>query len=120
MFVDARVREDCVDVHWDILPLVMRFETARLGPGFKTLLADLIRLRLDVLGLCSELDSLAEDIDRCQRKVDLLIEDTTPLWDDTYRLCGDPECDGGCRVCIQEESFLDDEATEKYCRRGRR
>ena len=118
--VDVRVREDCVDIPLDILPLVMRFETARVAPLVKTLLADLVRLRLEVLTLCSELDALNEDIGRCQETVDLLLEDTAPLWDDTYRLCGDPDCDGGCRVCLQEEAFLEDDATEKYCRRGRR
>ena len=118
--VDVRVRDDCVDIPVDILPLVFRFETARFVPVVKALLTDLISLRLEVLGLCTELESLGEDIGRCQHTVDLLIEDTTPLWDDTYRLCGDPDCDGGCRVCLEEESFLDDDATEKYCRRGRR
>jgi hypothetical protein len=118
--VDVRVREECIDIPMDILPLVMRFETARVVPTIKSLLADLIALRLEVLTLCSELDALSDEIGRCQQTVDLLLEDTAPLWDDTYRLCGDPDCDGGCRVCLEEESFLDDEATEKYCRRGRR
>jgi hypothetical protein len=118
--VDVRVREGVIDVPVDILPLVMEFETARFVPLVKTILADLIRLRLEVLGLCTELEDLSEQMARCQSDVDLLIEETTPLWDDTYRLCGDPDCDGGCRVCQEEEAFLEDEATEKYCRRGRR
>jgi hypothetical protein len=118
--VDVRVREDVVDVPFDVLPLVMQFETARFVPGVKTILTDLISLRLEVIGLCTELEDLQESISRCQSDVDLLIEETTPLWDDTYRLCGDPDCDGGCRVCQEEEAFLEDEATEKYCRRGRR
>jgi hypothetical protein len=118
--VDVRVREAVVDVPFDVLPLVMQFETARFVPLVKTLLADLIRLRLEVIGLCTELEDLQESISRCQSDVDLLIEETTPIWDDTYRLCGDPDCDGGCRVCQEEEAFLEDEATEKYCRRGRR
>ena len=118
--VDVRVREDCLEIPLDILPLAMRLETAVFVPLVKTILADLVRLRLEVLTLCSELDTLAEDIDRCQETVDLLLEDTAPLWDDTYRLCGDSDCDGGCRVCLEEESFLEDDATEKYCRRGRR
>jgi len=118
--VDVRVREECIDIPMDILPLVMRFETARFVPLVKSLLTDLIALRLEVLTLCTDLDALSEEIGRCQQTVDLLLEDTAPLWDDTYRLCGDPDCDGGCRVCLEEESFLDDEATEKYCRRGRR
>jgi hypothetical protein len=117
---DVRVRVDCVDIPLEILPLAMRIESAWFVPAMKTLLTDLVALRLEVLTLCSDLDALSEDIDRCQETVDLLLEDTAPLWDDTYRLCGDPECDGGCRVCQEEESFLDDEATEKYCRRGRR
>jgi hypothetical protein len=118
--VDVRVRDECVDIPLDILPMVFRIETARVVPVVKALLTDLISLRLEVLALCAELDALNEDIGRCQHTVDLLIEDTTPLWDDSYRLCGDPECDGGCRVCEEEEAFLDDDATEKYCRRGRR
>jgi hypothetical protein len=118
--VDVRVRDDCLDIPMDILSLAMRFETARFVPMVKTILTDLIALRLEVLTLCADLDTLSEDISRCQTTVDLLLEDTAPLWDDTYRLCGDPDCDGGCRVCLEEESFLDDEATEKYCRRGRR
>ena len=118
--VDVRVRGEVIDVPVDILPLVMEFETARFVPLVKTILADLIRLRLEVLGLCTELEDLSEQMARCQSDVDLLIEETTPLWDDTYRLCGDPDCDGGCRVCREEEAFLEDEATEKYCRRGRR
>jgi hypothetical protein len=118
--VDVRVREEVIDVPVDILPLVMEFETARFVPLVKTLLTDLISLRLEVLTLCTELEDLSEQMARCQSDVDLLLEDTTPLWDDTYRLCGDPDCDGGCRVCQEEEAFLEDEATEKYCRRGRR
>ena len=118
--VDVRVREAAVDIPLDILPLVMEFETARVVPLVKAILTDLISLRLDVLTLCAELDELSEKMSRCQRDVDLLIEDTAPLWDDSYRLCGDPDCDGGCRVCQEEEAFLDDDATEKYCHRGRR
>jgi hypothetical protein len=118
--VDVRVREDVVDVPIDVLPLVMEFETARFVPGVKTILTELISLRLEVIGLCTELEDLQERMERCQNDVDLLIEETTPLWDDTYRLCGDPDCDGGCRVCQEEEAFLDDDATEKYCHRGRR
>ena len=118
--VDVRVREDCIEIPVDILPLVMQFETARVVPLVKTILTDLISLRIDVLSLCTELEDLSEQMARCQSDVDLLIEETTPLWDDTYRLCGDPDCDGGCRVCQEEEAFLEDDATEKYCRRGRR
>jgi hypothetical protein len=118
--VEVRVRADCIDIPPDVLPLVMEFETARFVPLVKTLLTDLISLRLEVLTLCTELEELNERMTRCQRDVDLLLDDTTPLWDDTYRLCGDPDCDGGCRVCQEEEAFLEDEATEKYCRRGRR
>jgi len=118
--VDVRVRKDVVEVPLDILPLVMEFETARFVPAVKTLLTELVALRLEVLTLCADLEDLSERIARCQSDVDLLIEDTTPLWDDSYRLCGDPDCDGGCRVCEEEEAFLDDDATEKYCHRGRR
>jgi hypothetical protein len=118
--VDVRVRKDVVEVPLDILPLVMEFETARFVPAVKTLLTDMISLRIDVLSLCAELEDLSEQMARCQSDVDLLLEDTAPLWDDSYRLCGDPDCDGGCRVCEEEEAFLDDDATEKYCHRGRR
>lgn len=118
--VDVRVRMEVIDVPIDILPLVFRLDSARWIPFAKTLLADLVRLRLEVIDTCAKAEVLYESICRCQRDVDLLIQDTTPLWDDTYRLCGDPDCDGDCRVCQEEEAFLEVEATEKYCHRGRR
>lgn len=119
-FLDVRVRDDVIDIPFNLLALVFQIETARWVPKVNALLAELTRLHQEVSDIRANLEVIYDGICRCQCDVDRLIQDSTPLWDDTYHLCGDPDCDGNCRVCQEEESFLEVDATEKYCRRGRR
>lgn len=107
-------------VPWTILTFVLRVESADLKPPLEELTRKFQTLLEELAPLITELEDLG-------RKIQPLLEETltfranlTPLWEDNYNLCGDPQCDGDCRVCQEGEYDGEEEYTEKYCRRGRR
>jgi hypothetical protein len=118
-FAVARVRLDAT-VSWEILDMVLRIEGETFNPEAETLCANLTRLAEDIKELRQTLSALATKVDHLLAVALELQLDTTPVWDDCYNLCGDPHCDGGCRVCQEGEEDYEDVTTEKYCRRGKR
>lgn len=107
-------------VSWEILDLVIRIEGETFIPKLETLCADLKALEEDLKPIQETLTDLATKVDQLLAKVLELKEETTPLWDDSYNLCGDPRCEGDCRICQEGEEDYEDDYTEKYCRRGKR
>ena len=119
-FSTPRIVSSLIEVPVSLLAMAFRCETDVLCPRLRALAAEAQSLRVDIGTMIVELTTLLDGILRCQADVDALQEATTPLWDDAYRLCGNPHCDGHCLVC-QEEDYMGEEAhVEKYCRRGRR
>jgi predicted nuclease with TOPRIM domain len=118
-FATVRVPVDA-KVSWEILDLALRIEGETIRPKLETLCADLTALRDDYTQLQTTLTDLATKVDQLLSEALTLKDDTAPLWDDSYTLCGDPRCDGDCRVCQEGEEDYEDESTEKYCRRGKR
>ncbi len=107
-------------VPWTILSFVMKLEKDELKPQLEELIRQFKRLHEEVAPLIAELQEL-------DRKFQPLVEETltfraniTPVWDDSYNLCGRSSCDGLCSVCLDGESMFDIDDDEKYCRRGRR
>lgn len=107
-------------VPWRILYMVIRLdreeittECCRLTEAFRSLAQEVIQVQ-------QELDALHDSGLELLREADGLAQESRPLWDDSYNLCGDPACFGECRVCQEGEEDYEDDTTEKYCRRGRR
>ena len=118
-FATVRVPPDAF-VPWEILGLAIRIECDAFRPHLETLCSDLT-------ALCDATVALRETLTDLVTKADQLLidslhrhQDTAPLWDDTYTLCGDPPCPGDCRVGQEGEYDGEDDYVEKYCRRGRR
>jgi hypothetical protein len=107
-------------VPWEILDLVLRIEGETFIPQVETLCADLTALQDEYKQIHATLTDLATKVDQLLAEALDLKDETAPLWDDSYTLCGDPRCDGDCRVCQEGEEDYEDDSTEKYCRRGRR
>lgn len=107
-------------VPWEILDLVLRIEGETFIPQVETLCANLSALQTDYLHLQTTLTDLATKVDQLLAEALDLKDETAPLWDDSYTLCGDPRCDGDCRICQEGEYDGEEDATEKYCRRGKR
>lgn len=107
-------------VPWEILDLVIRIEGESFIPQVETLRAELMALREDIKQIQETLTDLATKVDQLLVDALELQAETAPLWDDSYNLCGDPRCEGDCRVCQEGEEDYEDDYTEKYCRRGRR
>lgn len=115
----ARVPMDA-QVSWRILEMAMRLESEALRPTLVQLVDALRTLHGELTDMVQSLDSLVSSIDPVLQDALQLKADTQPLWEDTYALCGDPQCAGDCRVCQEGEEDYEVEETEKYCRRGKR
>jgi len=103
-----------------ILALAMRIETAYFMAQLTPLLNSLHELRTDVSELVKRCDIIGERIERTQNRLEELMMDIQPVWNDAYNLCGDSACDGECMVCRDGEYLGEEEEYEKYCKRGRR
>lgn len=104
----------------NIFALAMRIETAYVVAQLTPLLASLTELRKDVAALSKRCDILLDRAQQTERRAEDLVQDTLPIWTDTYNLCGDARCDGTCLVCADGEYLGEEDVDEKYCRRGRR
>jgi hypothetical protein len=113
----ARVPEEA-RISWRILEMAMRIESEAIRPTLTQLSHALEELRADILEMTTRLNTLVSDVTPVLQNALALKADT--LWDDTYNLCGNSRCDGGCRVCQQGEEDYEEDDTEKYCRRRRR
>jgi hypothetical protein len=118
-FAVVRVPLDAT-VTWEILDIALRIEGETFIPQAETLCADLKALHEEYTHIQATLTDLATKVDQLLAEALDLKDETAPLWDDSYTLCGDPRCDGDCRVCQEGEEDYEDDTTEKYCRRGRR
>lgn len=107
-------------VGWNILHMVMRMETEELKPQLESVMEELKTLAEEVTAALKVMESLHENIGTLLQEAEALKQETAPLWEDNYNLCGDPKCYGDCRVCQEGEEDYEDDYTEKYCRRGRR
>ena len=117
--VSVRVPEK-TKVPWRILAMVMRIESEDLKPRLECLVEELESFHEEIGKIQKDLDRLIERAPDLLRESENLKQETAPLWDDSYNLCGNPECEGDCRVCQEGEEDYEDDYEEKYCRRGRR
>ncbi len=117
---DARVPNTQAQIPISILAMALRIETAFTSPRLQALSAEFETLREDLQSIRTELRMLQTNVERCLEDVETLRQDVTPIWNDDYNLCGDPTCEGDCRVCQEGEYDGEEEYVEKYCRRGRR
>ncbi len=115
----AKVPENA-KVGWQVLLLVLRIDWETIGP-------ELVRLCEEMRVLQKETSVVIKTMEGIQEKIEPLLQtalelknDTAPLWEDTYNLCGNPRCFGDCAICLDGEEDYEEDATEKYCRRGRR
>lgn len=118
-FATARPLPDA-HIDWTILAMVLRVEGELIRPQLETLLTDITTLHTELQTLHETLSDLERKVDHLLVEAKGLVEETAPLWDDSYNLCGNPQCDGDCRVCQEGEYDGEEEYTEKYCRRGKR
>ena len=118
-FASAHVPQRA-SVKWNILALTMRIETEDLKPQLEKLIEDMIVFKDELTPLINKLERLYEKVKPLMEKAEDIKADATPIWTDDYNLCGDPECDGDCRVCQEGEYDGEEDYTEKYCRRGKR
>jgi hypothetical protein len=107
-------------VSWEILEMALRIEGETIRPQLETLCTDLLALQDEYKQIQATLTDLATKVDQLLAEALELQEETAPLWDDSYNLCGDPRCKGDCRVCQEGEYDGEEDTTEKYCRRGKR
>lgn len=114
----VRVRPDGV-VSWILLQMVMRIESEELVPQLQEMIARFQSLCEDTQERSRTLESLLSDIEPVLADAKTLQADTLPLWDDAYTLCGNPTCEGDCRICQDAEEDYEDTTEEKYCRRRR-
>lgn len=118
-FAVARVPLDA-KVSWEILDMVLKIEGETFRPQAEALCSEFKTLLTEIKQIQETLSSLGLKVDKLLAEALELQMDTSPLWDDSYNLCGDPRCDGGCRVCQDGEEDYEEDYTEKYCRRGKR
>ena len=116
----ARVPHKTIRVSWRILDMVMRMESEELTPEIERLTHTAEELREEIVPFVAIVDMLLEDLDYILKRDSNLKSDMTPVWEDTYNLCGNPECDGECRVCQEGEEDYEEDFSEKYCRRSKR
>jgi hypothetical protein len=102
------------------LALAMRIETEDLRPQFETFMSDIETLREGLEPLLNQIEVMRDRFKLLMSQAEDLKADSMPIWTDDYNLCGDPNCEGDCRVCQEGEYDGEEEYTEKYCRRGRR
>lgn len=118
-FATIRVPLEAV-IPWELLGLALRIEGETFIPQAEGLGVELTALREDIKQIQETLTDLATKVDQLLTKVEHLRQDLTSFCYDSYNLCGDPRCDGWCRVCQHGEEDYEDDYEEKYCRRGRR
>lgn len=104
-------------VNWRILEMAMRLESEALRPTLTQLTTALHDLREELVDMLKALDTLVSDVDPVLQDALQLKEDTQPIWE--YALCGNPQCAGDCRTCLEGEEDYEIDDTEKYCRRRR-
>jgi hypothetical protein len=115
----ARIPEKA-RIPWTILAMVMKIESQDLTPKLEDFVENLKTFHGEIVALQETADKLLTTVESLLSEVELLKQDTAPLWDDSYNLCGNPECQGDCRICQEGEEDYEDVYEEKYCRRGRR
>lgn len=115
----ARVPASAV-VSWIILHVVMRSESEEVIPELERLTTEIRALCDTTTEVLQHMESLFLKLPPLLAEVENLQKDLVPVWDDSYNLCGNPECFGDCRVCQEGEEDYEEDYTEKYCRRGRR
>ena len=115
----ARVPANAV-VPWTILSFVMRVETTELKLQLEELIRQFQKLRDELTPIVAQLETLEYKIEPLLEETLVFQANLVPLWDDTYNLCGDAQCDGSCHVCSDGEYLDEYDEGEKYCRRGRR
>lgn len=115
----AKVPENAV-VAWNILLLVLRTEGEILKPELERIIEHLRVLREETMVVIQTMEELNTKVGPILERTLELKNDTAPLWEDTYNLCGNSRCTGDCNVCLQGEEDYEEEYEEKYCRRGKR
>lgn len=118
MWEVARVPERA-PIPFRILAMAMRMDREWMDEKANAYIAEAEALQAEVSDLTGRLVNLETKIAATMEKALTLLENVTPVWDDSYNLCGDPGCDGDCHVC-QDGEYIEEDHTEKYCRRGRR
>ena len=118
-FAVARVPLDA-KVTWEILDMVLRIEGETFKPQVEALCTEITSLHDEIKEMQKTLSDLATKVDQLLSEALELQEETAPLWEDSYNLCGDPRCHGDCHICQDGEGDYEEDYTEKYCRRGKR
>ena len=103
-----------------ILAMAMRIDREWMEEQCGNLIQEIEEARAGIPEILQEYERIEAKIAGALKRAETLVEETTPVWDDSYNLCGDPECDGDCRICQDGEYDGEEDHTEKYCRRGRR
>lgn len=116
----AHLRPTQISIPLCILPMVMRMETESFVADMAEIVSAIDLLYEEIQGLQARADGINDSLVRLQKRVDGLIAEAQPVWDDSYNLCGDPQCDGWCTVCRDGEYLGEEDYEEKYCRRGKR
>ena len=107
-------------VPWTILSFVMKIEKDEMKPQLEELIRQFQRLRDELVPLTLYLEELQAKMVPLIEETLIIKENMTPLWDDSYNLCGRKSCRGNCPVCLDGEYIDEVDVGEKYCRRGRR
>jgi hypothetical protein len=115
MVSEARVPASA-QIHWSILKMAMQMESEILRPQLTSLTTAFEQLHCELEDIVKQLETLVSELDPVLHDALQLKSDT---WEDNYTLCGNPRCDGDCRVCQEGEEDYEIDDTEKYCRRRR-
>jgi hypothetical protein len=115
----ARVPENA-KVNWNILVMVLRIEWESIKPELERIAEDLRVLHEETLSMIRSMEDIQAKLDPIFERTMELKNDVTPLWEDTYNLCGNSRCQGDCTICLDGEEDYEEDYTEKYCRRGKR
>jgi hypothetical protein len=99
--------------------MAMQMESEILRPQLTTLTSAFEQLHDEIEEMVKRLESLVTDVDPVLHDALQLKCDAPSVWEYEYTLCGDPRCDGECRVCQEGEEDYEIDDTEKYCRRRR-
>lgn len=115
----AKVPENA-KVSWNILLMVLRIDWETIKPELERIQEEARILHEDVTTAMDKMEQIRLKIEPLLQQALELKNDTAPLWEDTYSLCGNPRCVGDCAICQEGEEDYEDDYEEKYCRRGRR
>ena len=119
-FSNAAVPVQRINVPWCILHMVMQIESERLKPPLETLTEQCQTLYTEMKELVAQFKKVSATVETLLLEAEELKADTTPIWADDYNLCGDPQCDGDCRICQEGEYHGEEDYEEKYCYRRRK